>query len=517
MTKFNIGRASPLIRLGLTVTLGLTFVIGMLLLMSAFRPPDVAQAQVTTEEGLTNIYNEPSTAQAPFTTNVTITPTTISHKLTGIGVHMFDSDYLSPTFTSTLETLGLTYLRVPFGPNWDNISEAPPACNDGTHENDYPEMYDFIKRNFNNDNFDTRLTNTISISNIAQNLGMEIIFLNWQVPITSWLTDLTFRELKEDRVDDYACFVTEVIRYLTDQGVKISYLEPTNEPSITHNTKIPPALYNTFVTTLTTYLDKRDLSEIKILGPGLAYLNHDNTGITWVQALDDDGVAAISGWASHAWDPEFFPDESEVDILKTKWEEFHNAIKEKDPSKPIVITEYACVNKPGNGICTVENTLTLLGEGANAVIYWYLRDQNWDKQDNRDRALLTENFEVTSMFTALSSVLPFISGDEVEVLETQIEGRITSASFNKADNELIVALVNSYPESENVVIDINEFVGLENEVLYISNTHTITEDLGIVQCQAADNRTHCQLELESNTIMTLVFRITHLYLPIVIK
>ena len=76
-----------------------------------------------------------------------------------------------------------------------------------------------------------------------------------------------------------------------------------------------------------------------------------------LQALGDDGVAAISGWASHAWDPEFPPFTPEVDILKTKWNEFQQAIHEKDPAKPIFITEYACVNDPGNGICAVENTL----------------------------------------------------------------------------------------------------------------------------------------------------------------
>lgn len=141
MSKLNIWRTFPLLRLGLAVTFGLVFLIGLLLAMSAIRPPDVAQAQVTTAEGVTSSYSETSTAQVPFTTVVTITPTAISHKLNGVGVHMFDSDYLSPAFTSTLETLGLTYLRVPFGPDWDDVDiPDPPDCNDETYEDDYPSI-----------------------------------------------------------------------------------------------------------------------------------------------------------------------------------------------------------------------------------------------------------------------------------------------------------------------------------------------------------------------------------------
>jgi hypothetical protein len=263
---------------------------------------------------------------------------------------------------------------------------------------------------------------------------------------------------------------------------------------------------------------------VKILGPGLAYLNHDDTCRIYVEALDDDGADAISAWAFHAWDPEFFPDEPEEDILKMKWEECQEAIKERegaDPPKPFFITEYACVNDPGNEICAVKNMLTLLDCGANVAVYWYLREQSWDLDwENRERALLTENYEEKPTFTALTSVLPFISGDEVWVLDTQIEGRITAASFYKAANEfgekqIIVVLVNNYPESENVLIFINGSSMIDNiadRVLYDGETNTI-QDPGPVPCQAA----RCQLSLPPNTITTLVFRYWTLYLPIIIK
>lgn len=621
MSKLNIWRTSPLLCLGLAVALGLTFLIGLLLTMSATRPPDVAQAQVstttvapsmltvtkqadpdpvqagspltytirvtntgditltatitdilpgqvtpacirtwtpnpiaphgvwtqrvavtvkmgysgtltnvvqaTTEEGAMSTYTETSTAQAlPFTNVVVITPTALSHELEGVGVHMFDSDYRNPKFTSTLDALGLEYLRVPFGPEWNELANEPPACNDVSYEEDRESMYTFVMSNFNGD-FPNRLTNAISISNIAQNLGIEIIFINWEAH-TNWLTDTIYKELKDEYVDDYACFVIQVVKYLADKGVTISYLEPTNEPSNTENTKIPPKRYNTFVKFLRKYLDMEGLFKVGILGPGLAYLNHDDTGRDYVGALDCDGVNAISAWASHAWDPEFCPNEPlEEVILRIKCEEWLEAIQDKEqecpgPPKPVFITEYACVNDPGNGICAVKNTLTLLDCGANGVVYWYLREQgDWDKQANRDRALLTGDYTETRTFTAFSSVLPFISGDEVWVLETQIEGRITSASF-KADNELVTVLVNSYPESENVLIDITEFytIGVEDGgVVYDGNTNTITEDLGFVQCQAdiRYDRTRCQLSLQPNTIATLVFKRFRLYLPIIMK
>jgi hypothetical protein len=107
--------------------------------------------QVTTEEGVTSTCTETSTAQAqaqaPFTTVVVITPTALSHELKGVGVHMFDSDYRNPKFTSTLDALGLEYLRVPFGPEWNELAQEPPACNDVNFEKDYPLMYKFISEN----------------------------------------------------------------------------------------------------------------------------------------------------------------------------------------------------------------------------------------------------------------------------------------------------------------------------------------------------------------------------------
>ena len=559
MSKLNIWLTVRLPRLGLSITLGLTFLLGLLLAMNGI--PKTAQAsaasetgnsgrgmnvvQATREEVVTSIETEKT--QEVFTTVIVITPTAVSHEFKGAGVHIFDSDYHSPVFTSTLDALGLKYIRIQFGPDWDNISSTlpisetpsisntqtisntqPPPCNDETHDKDSGKMYDFIERNFDGDSYPRR-TNAISTSKIAQNLGIETIFLNWRAH-ENWLTDTkTFRELKEEYVDDYACFVTESVKYLTDQGVQISYLEPTNEPSITETTKIPPELYNTFVISLATYLDQRNLSEVKILGPGLAYLNHDNTGITWTMALDDGSVTAISGWASHAWDPEFFTNTREVETLRMKWKEFHRAIKDiEDPDqpKPIFVTEYACVNDPGNGICAVENTLTLIDNGANAIVYWYLRKQIWDMdRANHKRALLTATYAVSPTYTALSSVLPFISGDEVKVLKTQVDGRITAASFHEADNglggkQVTVILANSFSETETVLIDFTEFdaIEVENMALYNGTTNTTVEDSELNPCLANSGRTRCQLSLQPNTIMTLVFReLLILDLPIIMK
>jgi O-glycosyl hydrolase len=388
--------------------------------------------------------------------------------LNGVGVHIFDNDHANPKFEDALDELKLKYLRVPFGPEWNTLSNEPPDCN---NEDDYQLMYTFISNNFNGD-YPIRLTNAISTSAIAQSLGIEIILVNWRAH-KKWVTNDEFKELMEIYLDDYACFVVAVVEFLTNNGVNINYLEPTNEPSDTSDTKIPPERYNRFVKTLR-------------------------------EALDGEGVDALSVWASHAWDP-VFSNGSEEGILKMKWEEFQKEIKEQEsstPPKPIFITEYACVNDPDNEICAAKNTLTLLDLdcGASVVVYWYLREQSWDIQANRERALLKENYDKKPAFTALTSFLPFISGDEVWVLETQLEGRITVASFYKADEEqLIVVLINSYPEPENVLIDVNgsSTIDIVDGLLYDGQTKTI-RNLEPIQCQAAQ----CQLSLPPATITT---------------
>lgn len=479
--------------------------------------PTLVATPTNTPTLITTPSPTPTPTQVPPTIVVIEVRAAMSHKLNGVGVHVFDNDYGDPRFEDALDTLGLKYLRVPFGPNWDDDEiPEPPACNDEYHEEDYGLMYNFIEQNFNRD-FGNRLENAQAISRIAERRKIEMIFLNWRAH-KNWLTDPDFKELEEDYVDDYACFVTGVVEFLTENDVIISYLEPTNEPSDTTDTKIPSELYNTFVTLLKRYLHGRGLSDVKILGPGLAYFNHDYTGEIWVNDLDHFGVDAISVWASHAWDPKFLLTEPEEDrgpedtLLRIKWEEFQRAVEKQEkrfdqPTKPIFITECACVNDPGNAICAVENTLTLLDQGANVVVYWYLREQEWDPE-NIERALLTESYEEKPTFTALASLLPFISGDDVWILETQVEENslIKPISFKTTDDagegQIVVALINSSSEVENVLINLDEFdiIGVENEIVYNLNTNTTNRNLESVQCQVA----RCPLELHPNTITTLV-------------
>jgi hypothetical protein len=271
-----------------------------------------------------NVVEPTLTTQVSFTTTIVISPAAISHRLNGVGVHIFDNDHANPKFEDALDELKLKYLRVPFGPEWNTLSNEPPDCN---NEDDYQLMYTFISNNFNGD-YPIRLTNAISTSAIAQSLGIEIILVNWRAH-KKWVTNDEFKELMEIYLDDYACFVVAVVEFLTNNGVNINYLEPTNEPSDTSDTKIPPERYNRFVKTLRQYLERQGLSNVKVLGPGLAYLNHDNTGKIWVEALDGEGVDALSVWASHAWDP-VFSNGSEEGILKMKWEEFQKEIKEQE-------------------------------------------------------------------------------------------------------------------------------------------------------------------------------------------
>lgn len=555
MSKLNNQLTLRLSRLGLSITLSLTLLSGLLLVMNFMAQAPQVHAAIITDKAdprlaqtddsgkLNNIIppipthsttrstTENVTTQAAFTSVIGITPTALLHEFEGAGLHLFDADHRSPitstlNLTSVLDILGLKHLRVPFGPNWDHVNiPAPPACNDGTYTKDAQEMYNFVKQNFHSD-FPDRLENAKIISGIAEKRNIEIIFLNWRA-FAIWLTDLTFRELKEEYVDDYACFVAQVVKFLTDEGVIIRYLEPTNEPSETHDTKIPPTRYNTFVKLLRAYLDVEGKTGVKILAPSMAYFDHDETCRIYIEALDREGVNAISVWALHAWDPIFAPGAPEADILRSAWPPCYRAIKEKEgsgPSKPIFITEYACVNNSGNGICAVENMVTLLTLGANAVHYWYLREQSWDPDPaNHERALLTETYAEKPTFMALRSVLPFISDDEIKVVETQVEGRITAAAFYKVshatnERQVVVVLVNRFSESATTSITINGPLTSINQAMYDGHSQTFISNMGLAQCRVNEGRTSCKdVSLPPTTTLTVVFRGHNVYLPTIMK
>ncbi|MCB0085908.1 MAG: hypothetical protein KDE47_33440, partial [Caldilineaceae bacterium] len=446
----------------------------------------------------------------------------------------FDSDHMSSVFTTTLETLGLKYIRVQFGPDWDKIPVPPPACNDETRVTDVVSMSHFIADNFNGD-YSTRLANALSIANTANNLDIETIFLNWRAHQTwhvsktidiSGTPVLTYsRELDEKYVDDYACFIVENVKFLMEQGVNISYLEPTNEPSLAiSDTLIPPDLYNTFVISISRYLEERNLSNVKLLAPGLPYLNHDGNIITYTMALSDIGVEAISTWSAHAWDPVFYTQTAEAETLRIKWSEFHPIVDAKG-NKPIFITESACVNEPDNEICAAENLLTLYDRGANAVIYWYLKEQSWDAITNTKRTLLTQDDHFKPTYEALDTILPYIAGENTNVLKTNTNGLITVASFLNVDSrsgkkQVTVSLVNRFTETENISIAIADTLMSVDQVMYDGNSNSLTEDSAAAQCQLErgpqGSVVNCQeLGLPSNSILTLTFTGYNFYLPII--
>ncbi|HML74866.1 MAG TPA: hypothetical protein PKB02_10260, partial [Anaerohalosphaeraceae bacterium] len=73
----------------------------------------------------------------------------------------------------------------------------------------------------------------------------------------------------------------------------------------------------------------RGLTDVGIVGPGLAYLYH---GPSWIEALDNDGKAALAGWSTHAWDEGWGNTDALPSFLDMRWRDtFGAAVADADP------------------------------------------------------------------------------------------------------------------------------------------------------------------------------------------
>ncbi|WP_186804786.1 hypothetical protein [Limihaloglobus sulfuriphilus] len=307
----------------------------------------------------------------------------VSHKFMGIGAQIWSGDSSVEPLPADLK---MGFVRLDPGPSWSSIGQAPPT--DGLRSS----FDKFVAENYSQ----ARLSNMQASFEMLKRQNVQSIFVQFHVP-DRW-RDL-YGKLRSDNHSDYAMLWGAVLNYLACHDIRADYIEMFNEPEGTWNCKVPPQDYNDILKLVRQELDERGFADVPIIGPGLAYLDHDDGGENWIGALDDDAVSSLGGFSTHAWDESFEPD-CAPDFLRHRWTDFIDAVRAKDPSgtKPIFITEYMTGARffhgeqypsPGGGYSysasdepafaarVFENSLSMLKGGANALLLWEAADQYW--------------------------------------------------------------------------------------------------------------------------------------------
>ncbi len=365
----------------------------------------------------------------------------------GFGAQIWSGD---TNVNSLLSNLNCKYVRMEIGPNWASVTQPPPTDSSRASFDAY----------FANNIGSGRVSNLSASWAMTDNLGIEVIANQFHAP-SAWLDG--GNQLLSAYFQDFALLWGATVAFLDSHGMRPDYVDLLNEPEGNWNVYVPPAAYNSVVKLVRTELDGRGFADVGIMGPGLAYLDHNNGGQTWVNALDGDGVASLAAWSTHAWD-ESFDTDCGPEFLENRWVDFGNAIANKDPQGvlPVFVTEYMTGATTFNGVSypspgsassgtasetnvfavrVFQNTLTLLNCGANALVLWEAADQYWNSNSwGLLRSAAVGNTPRPAYF-ALSSLLPVIP-DNAQVIEKNwTDNEVIAAAFVQG-NTLVAAFAN---------------------------------------------------------------------------
>jgi ribosomal protein L31 len=358
----------------------------------------------------------------------------VSHPFYGFGAQIWPGDIRVESLT---KNLNLKYYRISLGGSGSVPTDATTA-----------EMDNYVNSVYNG----TLRGYIVETSlEIAQNLGVKTILIKFGECPKSWLTDSN--ELKTENFDDFARVWASEVLYFKNLGYKTDYIELFNEPEGQWNVYCPPSKYNTVVKLVRAEMDSRGLSDVGIIGPGLAVLQN---GTSWINALDANAKNAIAAWSTHAWDEGWGYTGALPSFLGQRWQNYFGAaVNSADPQhlKPVIITEYATGVQTYNGVsfdddefCNssqfaercYENSLTLANDGANVLCYWEAANQSW--QDNY-YGFMRVNSTYRPVYYAFMTLAPYIPDNAKVLTKTWNDTQISAAGF-VGSGKLVMAFAN---------------------------------------------------------------------------
>lgn len=385
----------------------------------------------------------------------------ISHSFEGLGAQVWSGDI---SVQPLLATLRIQYIRMEVGPNWAGISQDPPTDGLRSSFDQYVSTY----------YGSSRLTNMISSFTMLNQLDISAVLNQFHYP-SAWRT--ASGALRTENHQDVALLWGAQLVYLKSQGIEPDYIELFNEPEGTWNCKVPPDQYNDVLKRVRLELDDRGLAAVQIVGPGLAYLDHDSGGTLWVEALDETAIASLGAFSTHAWD-ESFDQGCGPDLLRQKWEPFRAAVLAKDPAfqRPVFVTEYMTGNHLFHGISypspssnyafsasdtlpfavrVFEHTLSLLNGGASVPVLWEAADQSWSDSGWGLQRRASDGSPKRPTYHALKIFTDMVPpGSDVLAAPQQDSNDIYCALF-RYDDGFVLAAVNGTDGDRTKTIIIN--------------------------------------------------------------
>ena len=304
----------------------------------------------------------------------------------GIGIHASDID-----FPKAFDELKPRFIRMEFGPQWDLLEEKIPS---GKSVDDYVS---YLKRNYDAD-FPQRLDGARYSNQFFRDRNIQTIKVHFKLP-AHWCSADESNQFQSEHIEDLARFHTAHLKFLAQNEVQIDYMELCNEPDGSWNGHVLPKDYARLLKRCDILFEENGFGKVKILGPGLTYLNLYDSQEPYFDALKRVAPEHLYGWSTHIWD-EVEATHSRPEYTYEIWKPFLARIREIDAEKkkPIFVTEYSSdVVKYGNrewvsprdqktdtvldqwphAVRVIANSITNFNRGANGLVVYRLSDTRW--------------------------------------------------------------------------------------------------------------------------------------------
>ncbi len=373
----------------------------------------------------------------------------------GVGIHASDVNYLQ-----AFDDLDPEFVRMEFGPRWDNLAEKIPT---GKSVEDY---FQYLERNYNGDSPE-RSVGAKHAHDFLRKRKIKIIKIHFELPY-HWRAKDGSNHFKSEHIEDLARFHTAHLKYLKHIGVTVDYMELANEPDGLWNGHIPPLDYARLVQQCDQLFEEHGLGKVQILGPGLTFIHLHNTPAPYFEALKEIGPKHLDGWSTHIWDEAEFTS-SKPEYTYGIWKPFFEQVERLDPDRnmPLFVTEYASditkfgkkewvspraqredtvVNTWHNAVRVIANSITNLNRGANALVLYRLSDTHWHKTGwGMIMPITKHHFEAKPVYHAVTHSLK----------KLPLNSNILSPLWYKHDDPITLSILHQEKEDRLYLIAAN--------------------------------------------------------------
>lgn len=323
----------------------------------------------------------------------------------------------------------------------------------------------------------------------TDSLGIKWVYVIWRTK------DQKIGKMldSEEKVAYFAKEWGKIVSELYDHHIPIEYIELVNEPDSkgSWSTGIAPFWYNQALTAVRKELDKRGLSAVKIIGPGLSNMSRSDQA-AYIENISHHNAKKLAAWSVHPWadeDCQFYPDGALS--LEYWWEKiFGPAIRMKNPKIPVFVTEFSSTKCHFHGIeyphgdhyggwneekyipnysvansmpfaaRTYENALAFLNKGANSAFFWQINDE-WPESIDKEKSwgfidLWGNPKPVYEAMHSLASRLPV--GAKVLAAPDQKGNNLYTGAFVH-QNRVIIGMANSKPYEQNIKVTLKNLDG----------------------------------------------------------